>query len=171
MNIRRAFGPGRVQIFYHLVLAVVINRYSLISGAPQGAWPAKGAPSTSPLPPPDLPSIGGGPPNRRPPRALQEPFKRLSAAITQLIGNLIPFYIDFDSQKATLGPQKQRIIQKKTILFAEITFSARVASGTRFGTLPGSVLGAFWPSRWLKPLLEFLLERPRAVQEICFFRS
>ena len=47
-------------------------------------------------------------------------------------------------------------------------FSARVASGTRFGILPGSVLGAFSPSRWLKPLLEFLLDRPRAVQENFF---
>ena len=54
------------------------------------------------------------------------------------------------------------------IRFVLLPFSAGVASGARFGTLPGSVLGAFWPSRWLKPLLEFLLERPRAVQEHFF---
>ena len=55
------------------------------------------------------------------------------------------------------------------MLFEEIAFSARVAAGTRFGTLPGSVLGAFWPSRWLKPLLEILLERPRGDQEDFFW--
>ena len=49
-----------------------------------------------------------------------------------------------------------------------LPLSAPVASGTRFWTLPGSVLRAFWPSRWLKPLLEFLLERSRAAQEHFF---
>ena len=43
-------------------------------------------------------------------------------------------------------------------------FGARIACGTRFGTLPGSVLGAFWPSKWLKTVLESVSERPRAVQ-------
>ena len=52
--------------------------------------------------------------------------------------------------------------------FVVSQFSARVASGTRFGTLPGSVLGAFWLPRWLKPLLELLLDRPRAVQDYFF---
>ena len=47
--------------------------------------------------------------------------------------------------------------------------SARVASWSPFWTLLASLLGAFWPPRWLKPVLEFLLERPRAVQEY-FFR-
>ena len=54
-------------------------------------------------------------------------------------------------------------------VFEEITFSARVASSTRFWTLCASLSGAFWPPRWLKPVLEFLLERPRAVQDF-FFR-
>ena len=39
----------------------------------------------------------------------------------------------------------------------------------RFWSLLGSLLGAFWPLRWLKPVLEFFWERPRAVQE--FFCS
>ena len=52
--------------------------------------------------------------------------------------------------------------------FVILHFSAQVASGTRFWNLLGSVLGAFWPSRWLKPLLEFLLERPGIVQEYFF---
>ena len=54
------------------------------------------------------------------------------------------------------------------MFFEEITFSVRVASWTRFWTLPGSVLGAFWPSRWAKPPLEIILERPRADQEHFF---
>ena len=45
----------------HRVLVVVINRYSLISGAPQGLVVAKDAGLTSPLPPLYLPSIGVGP--------------------------------------------------------------------------------------------------------------
>ena len=52
--------------------------------------------------------------------------------------------------------------------FAISPFSAPVASGSRFESLRGSLLEPFWPSRWLKPLLEFLLERPRAVQEDFF---
>ena len=54
------------------------------------------------------------------------------------------------------------------MIFEEITFSARVAFWTRFWTLLASLSGAFWPPRWLKPLSEFLLERPRAVQEFFF---
>ena len=54
------------------------------------------------------------------------------------------------------------------MVFEEIAFSARVAIWTRFWTLLASLLGACWPPRWLKPLLEFLLERPRAVQDFFF---
>ena len=59
---------------------------------------------------------------QRAPRALQEPFKRLPAAIAQLSGNLMPFYIDFDLQKATPGPQKSIKSIEKTIVFEEIAF-------------------------------------------------
>ena len=108
---------------------------------------------------------------RRPPRALQEPFKRLPAAIAQRSGNPMPFYIDFDLQKAPPGPQKSRKSIEKAMVFEEFAFRARVASWARFWTLLGSVLGAFWPPRWLKPVLEFLLERPRAHQEYFFSAS
>ena len=50
-----------------------------------------------------------------------------------------------------------------------LPFPARVASGARFGTLPGSILGVFQPLRSLKTVLRSLLERPRAAQE--HFRS
>ena len=54
---------------------------------------------------------------QRPPRALQEPFQRLPAAIMQLSDNPMPFYIDFDSQKAALGSQQSMTsIKKKTVL-------------------------------------------------------
>ena len=68
------------------------------------------------------------------------------------------------------GPQKSINSIEKTMVFEEIPFSARVVSWTRFWTLLASLLGAFWPPRWLKPVLEFLLERPRAIQEY-FFRA
>ena len=32
----------------------------------------------------------------------------------------------------------------------------------------GSILGAFWPPRWLKSIFKFVLERPRADQEYFF---
>ena len=51
----------------------------------------------------------------------------------------------------------------------DFTFSLRIRFRTQFWTFPGSLLGAFWPPRWLKPVLEFLLERPRAVQDYFFW--
>ncbi len=41
---------------------------------------------------------------KMPPRALQERFKRLLAAITQLSCNAKPLYIDSDLEKPTWGP-------------------------------------------------------------------
>ena len=35
-------------------------------------------------------------------------------------------------------------MKKKTIVFEEFTFLVRTASGPRFGSVPGSILGAFW---------------------------
>ena len=44
-------------------------------------------------------------------------------------------------------------------------FSARVASGTRFGDLPGSVLGPCWPSRCLQDHLKSAQDTPKTAQE------
>ena len=38
-----------------------------------------------------------------------------------------------------------------------------------FGPSWAPFWGAFWPPRWLKPVLEFLWERPRAVQDKFFW--
>ena len=105
---------------------------------------------------------------RRPPRALQEAKKKPLAGITHRTSNLKPFCLDFDLQRVTPGPQKTR---KSAVLSSKIkvsTFLARVASWGRFWTLLGSFLGAFWPPRRLKPVLEFFLERPRAEREHFF---
>ena len=111
------------------------------------------------------------PKNRRqePPRARQEALKRPSEGFRVEDAIPEPFWIDFDLHKESPEPQKSLKNIEKTILFEEIVFSARVASWTRFWTLLASLSGAFWPPRWLKPVLEFLLERPRAVQDY-FFR-
>ena len=98
---------------------------------------------------------------------LQEPFKKLPSAITQHSGNPMQFYIDFNSSKKTPGPQQSLKSIRKTVFFEEIVFSAR--SWTRCSTLLASISGAFWPPRWLKPVSESVLERPRADQEDFFW--
>ena len=80
---------------------------------------------------------------RRPPRAFQEPIKTPSAAITHLRCNLKQFYIDFDLQKETPGPQKSFksfVLCSSCVVFS---ISARIASWARFWTLLASFLGAF----------------------------
>ena len=64
--------------------------------------------------------------------------------------------------------KKQRIPLRRPQSFVISTLSARVASGIRCWTLPRFLLGRFWPPTWLKTVLEFVLERPRAVQEHSF---
>ena len=105
---------------------------------------------------------------RRPPRALQEPFKRLSAAITQLSSNPKPFLINFDLQRAAPGPQKPLKSIEKQWFLKKSRFELESPLGLDVGPPLASLLGAFWPPRWLKPVLEFLLDRPRAVQEHFF---
>ena len=108
-------------------------------------------------------------PPQEAPRALQEAPKGLSEGlrVEDTIRNA--FWIRFGLQKESPGPQNALFfIENQTLVFEEITFSARVASWTRFWTLLASLSGAFWPPRWLKPVLEFLLERPRAVQDYFF---
>ena len=51
------------------------------------------------------------------------------------------------------------------MVFEEIKLSARVASGTRFGDLPGSVLGPCWPSRCLQDHLKSAQDTPKTAQE------
>ena len=74
----------------------------------------------------------------------------------------------FGGQMAPPGLKKPLKFIELSVKLKVSLFSARVACGTRFGTLPGSVFRACWPSRWVKPLLGFFLERPRAVQELFF---
>ena len=53
--------------------------------------------------------------------------------------------MDLDLEKETQGPHKSMTFTEHLIVFEEIVLSARVASGARFGTLLGSILGAFAP--------------------------
>ena len=56
------------------------------------------------------------------PRALQEAFNWLSAAITRPRCSQEPFYIDFKLQEDVPGPQKSMKFIEKTILFEEFVF-------------------------------------------------
>ena len=101
---------------------------------------------------------------------LQEALKRLPRQVLRRCRDSEPFGSRFCPEKEALGLKKTRNSVRRHQNYVVSPFGARIACGTRFGTLPGSVLGAFWPSRWLKPLLKFLWGRPRAVQEHCFSR-
>ena len=99
------------------------------------------------------------------PRAIQEALKRLSEGfhVEDAIRN--PFWTRFKCQNGALGPQKSL---KSCVLSSKIKvsqFSARVASGTRFGDLPGSVLVPCWPSRCLQDHLKSAQDTPKTAQE------
>ena len=76
-----------------------------------------------------------------------------------------PFGIDFCFQEDAAAPQKCKNFVRRPSDFEVVRFSARVAIRTRFWTLPGSIMITIWPP---KTILEFVLERPRAVQEHFF---
>jgi len=102
---------------------------------------------------------------KKPPRALQEAFKRPSAAITHPRCNPKPYYIDVDLQKEVPEPQKPLNFIEKTMVFEEIAFSVRIASSTPFWTLLASISGAFWPPRPAQERPRPLQERPRRLQD------
>ena len=106
------------------------------------------------------------------PRALPEAFRSHHAAKLQSEAILCRFRPPKSDPRTSNFIEislSLKSIEKTHILFEEIVFSAQVASWPRFWTLLAPLLGAFWPPRSLKPVLECLLERPRAVQEH-FFR-
>ena len=80
----------------------------------------------------------------------------------------MPFFIDFELQKVTLGPQKSLKFIELLSKIEVSPFPTRVAFWARFWTHLASILGAFRPPRWLKTLLESVLDWPRAVQEHFF---
>ena len=98
------------------------------------------------------------------PRAPQEASKRLSEGFRVEDAMRIQFWTHFWLQKESLRLKKSKKNLGKTMVFKKSAFSALTAFRPRFSTLLASLLGVFWPPRWLKSLLEFLLERPRAVQ-------
>ena len=105
-------------------------------------------------------------------QSVQERSKRLPIGFLKLSASKMRFGTHFGPvfgvQTAPRGLQKSLKFIELSVKFKVSLFSARVACGTQFGTLPGSVFGAFWPSRWLKPVLKFVLDRPRAVQDYFF---
>ena len=132
MYIRRASGPGRVRS--HIVFVVSLFR-SFDGGREVYFPPPTPSPGpvasercspylslTSPLSPVDRCRASKTAPRglqdglgallticfwpKRPPRALQEAFKRPSAAIAQRSCNPMPCYIDFDLQNEPPRPQK-----------------------------------------------------------------
>ena len=107
---------------------------------------------------------------QEPPRARQEASKRLSEGFRVEDTIRIPFWSYFWLEKESPRHEKSRKSFGVSTFFKVSPFLAGAAFGPRFWTLLASLLGAFCPPRWLKPLLEFLLERPRADQGN-FFRA
>ena len=100
---------------------------------------------------------------------LPERSKRLSRG---LIGTFCvdaaiqtPFWSHFGQTREALGPLKSGNFVIRPQSFEISPFSARVASGTRFGTLPGSVWGASGPSRCLQDRLKGAQDTPKSTQE------
>ena len=97
---------------------------------------------------------------KMPPRALQEPFKRLLAAITQSSCNAKPLYIDSDLEKATPGPRKSMNSIEKPC-FLNSGFELESPLGLDFGASwasSGSLLALKMPPRPAQ-------ERPRHAQD------
>ena len=82
-----------------------------------------------------------------PPRALQEAFQRLSEGIYVEDAIWNQFWTGLGSNFGAPGPLKVRFSCERYCIFASWPFSNRARFGTPFWTLPGSVLGAFWPPR------------------------
>ena len=97
------------------------------------------------------------------PRGFQQAFLAPSASTLRFGPPFAPALV----QKGRPWGKSKNFVRRPQS-FMVFPFPTPVASGIRFWTFPGSVLGAFWPSRWLKPLLELLLDRPRAVQDYFF---
>ena len=57
---------------------------------------------------------------------------------------------------------------RRPAIFVISPLSARIDFGPRFGLLLGSLLGALWAPRVLKPLLEFSQEPSKALLEYFF---
>ena len=105
-------------------------------------------------------------------KRVQEASERLSRGLPDAFSVDVAFRTRFKTvwgpEKEALGRQKSRNFVRRPIDFVISAFCARVASGTRSWILLGSVLGVLWPSRPLKSLLEFFLERSRAAREHFF---
>ena len=65
-------------------------------------------------------------------------------------------------RRGGLGPEKSKNFERRPQSFAILSFSARIASGPRFGTLLGSFWEGIWRPRWSKPISKVPLGRPRA---------
>ena len=101
--------------------------------------------------------------------AIRETSKRLfeGSHVEDTIRNpfWVPFWNHFGRPRDSKGHGH---FVRRPPSFVVSPFSVRVTSGTRFWDPPGLRFRSLWPSTWLKPLLEFLSERPGAVQEYFF---
>ena len=113
-----------------------------------------------------------GPKPAKSPRGLQERSKRLSRGFLRASAWKMRFVTTFGPvlgpMLETLDPKKKGFRAKCIALFVISPLSIRSRCWTPFWTLLGSLEGAVWPPRWLKPVLKFVLGRPRAVQEYFF---
>ena len=100
-----------------------------------------------------------------PPRALQEALQRLSEGLYVEDAIWNQFWTGLGSDFGAPGPLKVRFSCERYCTFCDFACFSRDSILDPFWTLPGSLLGAFWHLRWLKPVLEFVLDRPRPVQD------
>ena len=156
-----------------------------MSGAPQGPGPAKDAGLSSHRSPSghleailsaprQLQEGSKRPPNyffsapkasKSDPRAIQEAFSCHHAAKR----HSEPCFINVDPEKVTPGPQKSKNYEKNKLFWRSSVFrSSRLLDSDSMLDPLGLTFGGPLAPKRLKPLLECLLERPRAVQDHFF---
>ena len=104
---------------------------------------------------------------RKPPRALQEPFKRPAAGIMRLCCNLGTISYEFSPPQRGLGTSKTIKILRAVCKFRGFAIFGSSRLSSSMSDPLWRLLGG---PRSLKPVLNLILDRPRAVQE-CFWRA
>ena len=138
------------------------------SWAPESMLDRLGVPFWLPFCPPFWAQLGQEPfptslfRRLRPPRALQEALQRLSEGLYVEDAIWNQFWTGLGSDFGAPGPLKVRFSCERYCTFCDFACFSRDSILDPILDPPGLSFGHL---RWLKPVLEFVLDRPRPVQD------